>query len=214
MDFISNFLWILTSTRADDDFSGPMDTNVKLRYNGEITWDAPAITKSSCVVDVSYFPFDSQECNLTFGSWTYNGNQVLKDTLMGCMSDLSSSPVSFLFRLTSLWEWTAATCQTLWKMWSGSAVECRQPRTSSCTAAAPTRTRTSPTPCCCRGVPPFTSSTSSSPASSSPSWLLWVSTCLQTRGRRFPSGWLFFWLSLCSSWWWLRACLHRRACRL
>ena len=62
--------------RADDDFSGPMDTNVVLRYNGEITWDAPAITKSSCVVDVSYFPFDSQECNLTFGSWTYNGNQV------------------------------------------------------------------------------------------------------------------------------------------
>ena len=53
-----------------------MDTNVVLRYNGEITWDAPAITKSSCVVDVSYFPFDSQECNLTFGSWTYNGNQV------------------------------------------------------------------------------------------------------------------------------------------
>ncbi len=64
------------SSRADDDFSGPIDTNVRLRYNGEITWDAPAITKSSCVVDVSYFPFDSQECNLTFGSWTYNGNQV------------------------------------------------------------------------------------------------------------------------------------------
>jgi len=59
-----------------------MDTNVKLRYNGEITWDAPAITKSSCVVDVSYFPFDSQECNLTFGSWTYNGNQVQKHTCM------------------------------------------------------------------------------------------------------------------------------------
>ncbi|KAM4554882.1 neuronal acetylcholine receptor subunit alpha-9-II [Odontesthes bonariensis] len=65
-----------------------MDTNVKLRYNGEITWDAPAITKSSCVVDVSYFPFDSQECNLTFGSWTYNGNQV--DIIMGMDSgDLS-----------------------------------------------------------------------------------------------------------------------------
>lgn len=65
--------------RADDDFSGPMDTNVRLHYNGEITWDTPAITKSSCEVDVSYFPFDSQECNLTFGSWTYNGNQVQKN---------------------------------------------------------------------------------------------------------------------------------------
>lgn len=53
-----------------------MNTNVVLRYDGLITWDAPVITKSSCVVDVTYFPFDNQQCNLTFGSWTYNGNQV------------------------------------------------------------------------------------------------------------------------------------------
>ncbi|XP_071373407.1 neuronal acetylcholine receptor subunit alpha-9-II [Centroberyx affinis] len=75
----SSLVWrpdLVLYNKADDDFSGPMDTNVVLRYNGELTWDAPAITKSSCVVDVSYFPFDSQECNLTFGSWTYNGNQV------------------------------------------------------------------------------------------------------------------------------------------
>ncbi|XP_061644515.1 neuronal acetylcholine receptor subunit alpha-9-II isoform X2 [Phyllopteryx taeniolatus] len=87
----SNLVWrpdLVLYNKADDALSGPMDTNVKLRYNGEITWDAPAITKSSCVVDVSYFPFDSQECNLTFGSWTYNGNQV--DIFMGMDSgDLS-----------------------------------------------------------------------------------------------------------------------------
>ncbi|XP_070408050.1 neuronal acetylcholine receptor subunit alpha-9-II [Nothobranchius furzeri] len=87
----SSLVWrpdLVLYNKADDDFSGPMDTNVRLRYNGEITWDAPAITKSSCVVDVSYFPFDSQECNLTFGSWTYNGNQV--DIFMGMDSgDLS-----------------------------------------------------------------------------------------------------------------------------
>ncbi|XP_029457829.1 neuronal acetylcholine receptor subunit alpha-10 isoform X3 [Rhinatrema bivittatum] len=39
-------------------------------------WDSPAITKSSCKVDVSFFPFDGQQCRLTFGSWTYNGNQI------------------------------------------------------------------------------------------------------------------------------------------
>ncbi|KAF0039373.1 hypothetical protein F2P81_007608 [Scophthalmus maximus] len=87
----SSLVWrpdLVLYSKADDDFSGPMDTNVRLRYNGEITWDAPAITKSSCVVDVSYFPFDSQECKLTFGSWTYNGNQV--DIIMGMDSgDLS-----------------------------------------------------------------------------------------------------------------------------
>ncbi|KAM9849753.1 neuronal acetylcholine receptor subunit alpha-9-II [Aulostomus maculatus] len=87
----SSLVWrpdLVLYNKADDDFSGPMDTNVRLRYNGEITWDAPAITKSSCVVDVSYFPFDSQECNLTFGYWTYNGNQV--DIIMAMESgDLS-----------------------------------------------------------------------------------------------------------------------------
>nr|XP_006630105.1 PREDICTED: neuronal acetylcholine receptor subunit alpha-9 [Lepisosteus oculatus] len=87
----SNLVWrpdIVLYNKADDDFSGPVDTNVVLRSNGEITWDSPAITKSSCVVDVSYFPFDDQQCNLTFGSWTYNGNQV--DITMGMDSgDLS-----------------------------------------------------------------------------------------------------------------------------
>ncbi|XP_040481328.1 neuronal acetylcholine receptor subunit alpha-9 isoform X2 [Ursus maritimus] len=66
----------LSQFRADDESSEPVNTNVVLRYDGLITWDAPAITKSSCVVDVTYFPFDNQRCNLTFGSWTYNGNQV------------------------------------------------------------------------------------------------------------------------------------------
>ncbi|NP_001117911.1 neuronal acetylcholine receptor subunit alpha-9-I precursor [Oncorhynchus mykiss] len=87
----SNLVWrpdIVLYNKADEEASGPADTNVVLRYNGEITWDMPAITKSSCVVDVSYFPFDWQWCNLTFGSWTYNGNQV--DIAMGMDSgDLS-----------------------------------------------------------------------------------------------------------------------------
>ncbi|KAJ6655383.1 hypothetical protein lerEdw1_005441 [Lerista edwardsae] len=75
----SNLVWrpdIVLYNKADDDFSEPVNTNIVLRYDGKITWDSPAITKSSCVVDVSYFPFDNQQCNLTFGSWTYNGNQV------------------------------------------------------------------------------------------------------------------------------------------
>ncbi|XP_063806807.1 neuronal acetylcholine receptor subunit alpha-9 [Pseudophryne corroboree] len=75
----SNMVWrpdIVLYNKADDEFSEPVNTNVVLRHDGKITWDSPAITKSSCVVDVSYFPFDNQQCNLTFGSWTYNGNQV------------------------------------------------------------------------------------------------------------------------------------------
>lgn len=53
-----------------------MDTNVVIQHDGQITWDSPAITKSSCRVDVSFFPFDAQQCRFTYGSWTYNGNQL------------------------------------------------------------------------------------------------------------------------------------------
>ncbi|XP_029457828.1 neuronal acetylcholine receptor subunit alpha-10 isoform X2 [Rhinatrema bivittatum] len=65
-----------SSTCADDQFTGSLETNVVIRYDGQIMWDSPAITKSSCKVDVSFFPFDGQQCRLTFGSWTYNGNQI------------------------------------------------------------------------------------------------------------------------------------------
>ncbi|XP_046901693.1 neuronal acetylcholine receptor subunit alpha-9-I [Hypomesus transpacificus] len=87
----SGLVWrpdIVLYNKADEENADAAETNVVLRYNGEITWDQPAITKSSCVVDVSFFPFDWQQCNLTFGSWTYNGNQV--DIAMGMASgDLS-----------------------------------------------------------------------------------------------------------------------------
>lgn len=53
-----------------------MDTNVVVRHDGQIMWDSPAITKISCKVDVSFFPFDAQQCRFTYGSWTYNGNQL------------------------------------------------------------------------------------------------------------------------------------------
>ncbi|KAM3869042.1 neuronal acetylcholine receptor subunit alpha-10-like [Diretmus argenteus] len=75
----SSYVWrpdIVLYNSADDQFSSAMETNVVIDYNGQIMWDQPAITKSSCSVDVAYFPFDVQQCRLTFGSWTHNGNQM------------------------------------------------------------------------------------------------------------------------------------------
>ena len=43
---------------------------------GLVKWEPPAIFKSSCDIDVRYFPFDEQTCWLKFGSWTFDGFQV------------------------------------------------------------------------------------------------------------------------------------------
>jgi hypothetical protein len=49
---------------------------VQLNYKGECTWYAPTILRSGCNIDITYFPFDDQLCELKFGSWTFNGLQV------------------------------------------------------------------------------------------------------------------------------------------
>ena len=46
-------------------------------YNtGACTYIPPGIFKSTCKIDITWFPFDDQQCDLKFGSWTYSGWQV------------------------------------------------------------------------------------------------------------------------------------------
>lgn len=61
---------------ADDYTTGFMPINAMIMSNGIIFWSPPARLRSSCKVDITYFPFDIQTCHLKFGSWTYNMAQV------------------------------------------------------------------------------------------------------------------------------------------
>lgn len=51
-------------------------TNAIVASDGYVLWVVPAMIKSSCKIDISFFPFDMQKCELKFGSWTYDGFQV------------------------------------------------------------------------------------------------------------------------------------------
>ena len=65
---------------ADGNFEVTLATKATLWWNGLVEWKPPAIYKSSCEIDVEYFPFDEQTCVMKFGSWTYDGFQVRKKT--------------------------------------------------------------------------------------------------------------------------------------
>ncbi|XP_071476844.1 neuronal acetylcholine receptor subunit alpha-3-like [Diadema antillarum] len=45
-------------------------------HDGTVTWKPPAIFRSSCTIDIEFFPFDEQNCIMKFGSWTYDGSSV------------------------------------------------------------------------------------------------------------------------------------------
>ncbi|XP_072113288.1 neuronal acetylcholine receptor subunit alpha-3-like isoform X2 [Mobula birostris] len=51
-------------------------TKALLKYDGTVTWMPPAIFKSSCPMDITYFPFDYQNCSMKFGSWTYDKAKI------------------------------------------------------------------------------------------------------------------------------------------
>ncbi|KAK0077031.1 hypothetical protein PV325_004543, partial [Microctonus aethiopoides] len=61
---------------ADEGFDGTYPTNVVVKDNGTCLYVPPGIFKSTCKIDITWFPFDDQRCEMKFGSWTYDGFQL------------------------------------------------------------------------------------------------------------------------------------------
>ena len=61
---------------AGDKFNDFMVTNVIVNSDGLVLWLYPALIKTYCTLNVKYFPFDSQHCNITFISWTFSGYEL------------------------------------------------------------------------------------------------------------------------------------------
>ena len=63
-----------------------MMTKARLTSTGDVHWEPPAIYKSTCSIDVEFFPFDMQTCFLKFGSWTYDSEQVRVSNVLYVMT--------------------------------------------------------------------------------------------------------------------------------
>ncbi|VDD74036.1 unnamed protein product [Mesocestoides corti] len=72
-------LWkpdIVVLNNVDGEFEARWKPNMILHSNGDVLWIPPAIFKTSCAIDVRFFPFDQQTCHMDLGSWTYTNNQI------------------------------------------------------------------------------------------------------------------------------------------
>ncbi|XP_078286025.1 neuronal acetylcholine receptor subunit alpha-3-like [Rhinoraja longicauda] len=67
---------IILYNNAVSNFQTDDNTKVLLMSNGTVIWIPPAIVKSSCKMDVTYFPFDYQNCSMKFGSWTHDKAKI------------------------------------------------------------------------------------------------------------------------------------------
>uniref|UniRef100_A0A4W4F939 Cholinergic receptor, nicotinic, alpha 2a (neuronal) n=1 Tax=Electrophorus electricus TaxID=8005 RepID=A0A4W4F939_ELEEL len=75
----SELIWvpdIVLYNNADGEFAVTHMTKAHLFHTGKVLWVPPAIYKSSCSIDVTFFPFDLQNCKMKFGSWTYDKAKI------------------------------------------------------------------------------------------------------------------------------------------
>ncbi|VEL35176.1 unnamed protein product [Protopolystoma xenopodis] len=76
----SSMLWkpdIVLFNNADGKYEVSWNPNIIIHDKGETLYVPPSIYKSSCEIDVNYFPFDQQTCDMEIGSWTYNSEENL-----------------------------------------------------------------------------------------------------------------------------------------
>ena len=75
----SESIWrpdIVLYNTAMGDFHVKQNTKAVVDHNGKVYWMPPAILKSSCSIDVTYFPFDAQNCTMKFGAWTHDQSRI------------------------------------------------------------------------------------------------------------------------------------------
>lgn len=75
---------------ADERFDTMYPTNVVILNDGSCSYIPPGIIKSTCKIDITWFPFDAQNCTLKYGSWTYDGSQIDLRLLNESGADLSA----------------------------------------------------------------------------------------------------------------------------
>uniref|UniRef100_A0A915EER4 Neurotransmitter-gated ion-channel ligand-binding domain-containing protein n=1 Tax=Ditylenchus dipsaci TaxID=166011 RepID=A0A915EER4_9BILA len=67
---------ILYNNAASEYTKSVMSTDIIVSYDGNVSWTMAGIFKSSCGLDVRYYPFDFQNCVLKFASWAYDGTKI------------------------------------------------------------------------------------------------------------------------------------------
>lgn len=73
---VHKYWWIFFYSADVGTAQSSVSTNVIVSANGNVTWLSMWIFKSSCSMDVRYFPFDVQNCSMNFASWTFDAYRV------------------------------------------------------------------------------------------------------------------------------------------
>ena len=74
------YQWGLRYQVAEEDM-GTEGRLVRVDHTGAVTLSREVTSSSRCIMDLAFYPFDSQICHITFGAWSLGADsQVLRLT--------------------------------------------------------------------------------------------------------------------------------------
>jgi hypothetical protein len=88
-----NFIWtpdIYLYNTAEKPMNELDYTKANVYSDGNIFWSRPGLIKSTCVFNLTYFPFDQQTCKLKFGSWTHDMSYIYMNDVQNNSIDISN----------------------------------------------------------------------------------------------------------------------------
>jgi len=82
INFEASSIWtpdVILLNTADETSYAHTDlykTKAQVESSGLVHWNNIVTWKSSCDLDITWFPVDRQTCNMTFGSWSYSRSKI------------------------------------------------------------------------------------------------------------------------------------------
>ncbi|KAL6724136.1 hypothetical protein Aduo_019052 [Ancylostoma duodenale] len=67
---------ILVNNAIREYHASLVSTDIMATSDGNVTWLFSALFRSSCPIRVRYYPFDDQECDLKFASWSHDLSEI------------------------------------------------------------------------------------------------------------------------------------------
>ncbi|CAJ0934315.1 unnamed protein product, partial [Mesorhabditis belari] len=67
---------ILVNNAIREYYASLVSTDIMVSSDGNVTYLYSAIFRSSCRIKVRYYPFDDQECDLKFASWSHDSREM------------------------------------------------------------------------------------------------------------------------------------------
>jgi len=96
---------VLYVCRADELMPDFDRIRVLLHSDGRLHWEPGGIFRTTCDIDIAYFPFDSQICPLLIGAYSYHSTRMN-------ITNASSAISTHDFRING--EWHVASTSAHW----------------------------------------------------------------------------------------------------